>query len=632
MLAAMLFTLLPLPLIALHTAPALLELVLDPSTAPPFRNGAAFFTAGPHGFNNNQTLTPPLLSDLQRLGATSLLDWDGVGRALHTEPLTDTITTPRLLGGWSVGKKVRQQGWSDIAFRASTDGGLAYRWELLWSRLDPMVNNSIHPIVVLDNVDFVFCANASDGKYGQSLAPDNNTKYASFIAKLVTFAVQRYGRIAAESFWWRIATEPNTGRGGTGQDIPAPQALKISTYVDYYVAVHSAIRSVLPTAVVGPGNFASWWQLGVACNGTTGKHANEGLNLIAPMLTGILDHGGTIGFLAMSFYGSDAGNAIESNSKCPAFGGCGYDPRQARVAGEGLRYLRGLDPALADVPLQVQEYAPMLNGHGRGPSFEPGAFGAAWTLASCVELATQGIERVFHWNIGAGVGGYDSTRYAIDAAGHVLYFGNAWVMTAARKLFGGSKEATVSVLEVVGGDADADDRTLARRSDGGGVCANTTASGVGGMLSSSSGGVGLLLNIFSQRKDCNDSITVSVAFQCTACEKAMNISSPRVQVMILNDTTSVFGQILRHASRNKGWLAYPGDGEVYPLDMMLTAEGLAGVKAKSAHWLAMQEAVFTQRDVDAVDDGVNVKCDGDGACTLEVTSASPPSTYAVWVG
>ena len=124
MLAAMLFTLLPLPLIALHTAPALLELVLDPSTAPPFRNGAAFFTAGPHGFNNNQTLTPPLLSDLQRLGATSLLDWDGVGRALHTEPLTDTITTPRLLGGWSVGKKVRQQGWSDIAFRASADGGL----------------------------------------------------------------------------------------------------------------------------------------------------------------------------------------------------------------------------------------------------------------------------------------------------------------------------------------------------------------------------------------------------------------------------------------------------------------------------------------------------------------------------
>ena len=627
---ALLFTQVPL-----SAAPALLELVLEPSTnAPRFRNGAAFFTAGPHGFNNNHTLMPPLLSDLQRLGATALLDWDGVGRALRTEPLVDTVTTPRLLGGWSVGKNVQQQGWSDLAFRTS-DGSLAYRWELLWSRLDPMVNNSIHPIVVLDNVDYAFCANASDGKYGQSLAPDNNSIYALFIAKLVTLAMQRYGRVATESFWWRIATEPNTGRGGTGQDIPAPQALKISTYVDYYVAVHSAIRSVLPTAVVGPGNFASWWQRGMACNGTTGKHANEGLDLIAPMLTGILDHGGTIGFLAMSFYASDAGNAIESISKCAAFAGCGYDPRQARVAGEGLRYLRGLDPALADVPLQVHEYTQMLNGHGRGPSFEPGAFGAAWTLASCIEFAAQGIERVFHWNIGAGVGGYDSTRYAIDAAGHVLYFGNAWVMAAARKLFGGSKEATVSVLEVVGGDAD--DRTLARRrrhragsSDGGGVCANTTASGIGGLLSSSGGGIGLLLNVFSQRKDCNASVTVSVAFQCTACESATKTSSPRVQVMILNHTTSVFDQILRHASISD--LAYPGDGEVYPLDIMLTAEGFAGVKAKSAHWLAMQEAVFTQRDVDAVGDGVNVTCDGGGACTLEVTGASPPSTYAVWVG
>ena len=739
-----------------------LRLALNPATAPPLLNAAAFFTAGPHGFNNNQTLTPPLLSDLQRLGETALLGWDGVvgsssdrphatkttSAALRTEPLTDMVTTPRLLGGWSPSKRCAKLkpipgcvetparthcctlhkapakccapvGWSDIAYRVA-DGGLAYRWELLWSRLDPMVNNSINPVVVLvsvyrnlrtqhallllplplpyccfiaasvsqrlsiireynafvstrtgiawfpllsslalphpqDNVDYAFVKNASVGKYGQSRAPDPDSlaEYSTFIADLVARAVRRYGRPAAESFWWRVATEPNTGRGGTGQGVPAPQAEKISTYVNYYVAVSAAIRTVIPDAVVGPGNFASWYQMGMACNATTGKHANEGLTLIAPMLTGILAQGGSIGFLAMSYYGSDAGNVVGSDSRCARFAGCGYDPRQARVAGEGLRYLRGLAPALADVPLQVQEFAPMLNGYGRGPSFEPGAFGAAWTLASCVEFAAQGIDRVFHWTIGAGVGGYDPARSGVDAAGHVLFFGNAWVMAAARKLFGGSRTANVSLLQVAAAatgenpgnrrdkDTDMDMDTLARRMftteevavevrvGGGDVCATTTASGVGGALSNGTG-VGLLLSVFSQRKDCNESVTVSVAFECTACSSGSTNPQPHVQVMILNRTTSVYGQILQHAAGNEGWLTYD-DGEVYPLSMMLTAEGLAGVKAQSEHWLAMQEAVFTVRDAEEVDDGVSVTCGSDGRCVLEVTGASPPSTYAVWV-
>lgn len=77
------------------------------------------------------------------------------------------------------------------------------------------------------------------------------------------------------------------------------------------------------------------------------------------MLLGILEKGGSIGFLAASFYGSDSGNAAGSVDSCPGFAGCGYDARQAAVAGEGLRFLRTLSPALHDVPLQVMEFAPM---------------------------------------------------------------------------------------------------------------------------------------------------------------------------------------------------------------------------------------------------------------------------------
>ena len=65
---------------------------------------------------------------------------------------------------------------NDIAYR-TTDGGVGYRWELLWSRLDPLVNSSLNLIVVLDNVDYVFVTNSSGGKYGQSMAPDNLDQY-----------------------------------------------------------------------------------------------------------------------------------------------------------------------------------------------------------------------------------------------------------------------------------------------------------------------------------------------------------------------------------------------------------------------------------------------------------------------
>ena len=82
-------------------------------------------------------------------------------------PLVDITTTVRILGGWSASKgpSASPASWADIAYRAA-GGKLGYRWGLLWSRLDPLVNNSINPIIVLDNVDYVFVRNASVGRYG----------------------------------------------------------------------------------------------------------------------------------------------------------------------------------------------------------------------------------------------------------------------------------------------------------------------------------------------------------------------------------------------------------------------------------------------------------------------------------
>ena len=260
-----------------------------------------------------------------------------------------------------------------------------------------------------------------------------------------------------------------------------------------------------------------------------------------------------------------------------------------------------------------------INAYGRGPGFEPGAFGGAWTLATSVQFAARGVSRVFHWGVA------DAAK--LDSAGHSLYWANGWVMAAARKI--GCMAANVSVLTTAVSD------TLAQQSYGasaptGDVCANTTASGIGGPLSNSTGGVGLLIAVFSQRKDCSNRTTVSVTFQCPASK-----SPARVQLMVLNETTSVYGQIHRHA-RNEGWLSFPDDGEIYPLlgpaVSMLTPAGLAGVKASAPHWLEMQRQLFTMRDLDGEGDNVRVVRNGggDGVCALEFR-ASPPAVIALRV-
>ena len=123
------------------------------TTAPPFPHGAAFFTAAPHGFNNNRTIIPPLLADLQRTGVTDLLGWTGSGArgasasgggggdggsGARSEPLADTVTTVRLLGGWSAKARGLPASWS----------------EYLWN-VHVLHQLRVPPVL---RVDSVFCA------------------------------------------------------------------------------------------------------------------------------------------------------------------------------------------------------------------------------------------------------------------------------------------------------------------------------------------------------------------------------------------------------------------------------------------------------------------------------------------
>ena len=299
----------------------------------------------------------------------------------------------------------------------------------------------------------------------------------------------------------------------------------------------------------------------------------------------------------------------------------------------------------------------VINGYGRGPTYEPGAYGGAWMLASSVQFAAHGINRVFHWS--------DSEQLTVN--GGNLYFSNAWVMVAARRLFGTSSAQNVSVLfvsdSIVGarGLSLRHPATLAgfqqpvlttqnnKRVDPSYCATTTTASGIGGLLAPESDktdiiagtqanangakpGIGLLVSVFNQRKDCTDETTVRVDFPCpetATCGHRMNATS--VSLMVLNHTSSIYEQILQDARGQEGWLSY-GDGEVYPLagpnTKMLTPKGMAGIVANAHQWLDQQSKLFTPRLAND-SDGVVVSCSGD-MCTVTLVT-KPPSVHALFI-
>lgn len=81
------------------------------------------------------------------------------------------------------------------------------------------------------------------------------------------------------------------------------------------------------------------------------------------------------------------------------------------------------------MPLQFQEYGTLGNEDGR-ISPEPGAFGAAWTVATSAVIAAKGVSRAFHWANHDNVG--NTTR---------LYYGNAWAASMICHLFGETASA-----------------------------------------------------------------------------------------------------------------------------------------------------------------------------------------------
>lgn len=561
--------------------------------------------------------------DLVATGEAAMLGWFPPPGVARVTPLTDTHSLVRLLGGASnatgstSGKHGAPDG--DVVLR-DWRGGLITQWELLWSRLDPWVNNSglAHPILVLDNVPFAFCnparCSASGSKtpgarYGMDYGPDNVTEYAEWIETLLSAMIARYGESRASDFWFRVGTEPNT-RPGHWNDTN-------QKYVDEYVAVARAVDTVLPKAWVGLANM-----------GADGSHWDDD---VTPMAKGIVSRGARVDFIAMSCYGRGTGGR--------------YTIGTAARCSERLKSMRALGGAAwATLPAQAMEYGLQANALNLVDD-DPGVFGAAWMLSSSVMHARLGVERAFQWHFGELAFSFDAGACSpqVSSTPCSLYKGTAWVTAMASHLFGGSVSdamaVNATVLSALAPGSNATAGSAVRGSEcvatlervcptaglGQHACAVAcghhqhdlklagcteaevrafcaapavarpsavvSADGIGGW-SRHEGGEGsivelrLLLTTFSASMKTSDgeSRPVQVTFDLPPEWRSECGSSSRVQMEIrsatLNRVSSPFDAIWRDAFKH-GWLTNSSDPNVYPLSKsirsMLTRDGKAAL-------------------------------------------------------
>jgi hypothetical protein len=329
----------------------------------------------------------------------------------------------------------------------------------------------------------------------------------------------------------------------------------------------------------------------------------------------------TLSFLGESFYGGAEG-CSNGKGHTPA-GVCGYEPREAGLAAAGLRYLRDVvaGPTYADVPLEFQEYGTLGNKNGR-VSPEPGAFGAAWTVATSVVAAAGGVSRAFHWANHDTVGptGAQSRR---------LYYSNAWVSAMLCLLFG--EDAALGSIRIltpsVGHDSSSVDPGMIThsrlQSD---TISPPAAFGVGGRAAGRAAGSAFLLSIFSADKLCTTRTTATVTFDCpaTGCPH----TPPVITARAFNKSTSTY-DVIHAAAESREWLTY-ADGEVYSLNQMLNANGTAAFATLpvATEFRKVQARAFAPVE-DPAAAGVSVRC-SNMSCTLTV-SAAPPAVFAITV-
>lgn len=217
----------------------------------------------PHNKSNETNITVNVdITDASAKGCKLYNVWS-VANRISPENGVDvrdglSVNLIRMLGGILKDKKP-YYGY-DVCKYNSVANSYEYDFTPLFSRLDKVLYSST-PIqeIVLDQPDWAFQngykfvngdkhdgTNFNDNQrqsiYGNSLPPSDNKAYYNLIKEVINQLVSRYGQTIVLSWQFRIGSEIETPDHwyGTKQE-----------FIDHYINMTNAMRSILPDAKIG---------------------------------------------------------------------------------------------------------------------------------------------------------------------------------------------------------------------------------------------------------------------------------------------------------------------------------------------------------------------------------------------
>ena len=238
----------------------------------------------------------------------------------------------------------------------------------------------------------------------------------------------------------------------------------------------------------------------------------------------------------------------------------------------------------------------LVNRHWRVSS-EPGAFGAAWTLANWQAALSSGVSRAFHW-------GFEDSTLGVD-----LLESSAWAMAMAEGAVADAASAPAFVL------------SPALRDSSQPLPPNTTVTA----FAVRGAGPEEELYVFVASLNAAKAAVPTLALQLDIDRSLLPATLPglRIEEYRMNSSVSPFDVALAELTRQNATSSVPllqwNDGEVYGMGQMATAAGVAALAPNRTAFEALQVKSLLPQPFD----GTTAAMPSNGGVRLSFTMVTP---------
>jgi hypothetical protein len=261
----------------------------------------------------------------------------------------------------------------DFVYRKE-DGSLGFRPEIIEQRLSPYINiGYTNFTIVLDCIPWALRKNPVIGSFGQVGPADNPEEWYQTVAELCKTLEAILGKKDANKLRFRIGTEMNGKQRFAGTE---------AEFIIHYDYAAAAIDDILPKARLGLYNISA----ASIHNITTGQNVNA---------FNVLDHAAT---------GKNSKTG-KPNTASPFVAASRYYSEKTDlndiVSGinEVWDYVQDSVPGNAIFSREIHEFGAIGDWSAKPRTQNSGAFGNAMNLQVVMNLHSNGIDKLFLWNM-----------------------------------------------------------------------------------------------------------------------------------------------------------------------------------------------------------------------------------------